>query len=73
LNELIRSADFVDSVIDFDRATIDAKTGSLKAGFATEDAIGGSGDKLHPSRAGYLAMGAIIDLKSLMVADRGVH
>ncbi|MGA8613852.1 MAG: GDSL-type esterase/lipase family protein [Xanthobacteraceae bacterium] len=70
LNELIRAADFVDSVIDFDRATIDPNTGALKSGFATQDAGGLSGDRLHPSRAGYLAMGEAIDLSSVMRAGR---
>jgi lysophospholipase L1-like esterase len=66
LNDLIRSATFFDHVIDFDKATIDEKTGSLKDGFAVQEALGVPGDRLHLSRAGYLAMGRTIDLHLLM-------
>ncbi len=30
--------------------------------FVPESTTGGAGDKLHPNRAGYLAMGMAIDL-----------
>jgi hypothetical protein len=33
-----------------------------------ESTTGGAGDKLHPNRAGYLAMGNSVDLKSLTVS-----
>jgi lysophospholipase L1-like esterase len=49
-------------VIDFDAATLDPKTGELKAEFQPNSTIGGPGDKLHPNRAGYAAMGRAIDL-----------
>jgi hypothetical protein len=34
--------------------------------FIPESTTGGPGDKLHPNRAGYLAMGMAIDLNLLM-------
>jgi lysophospholipase L1-like esterase len=62
LNEFIRTSGLFDGVIDFDRATLDPQTGGLKAQFVPESTTGGPGDKLHPNRAGYLAMGMAIDL-----------
>jgi hypothetical protein len=53
-------------VIDFDQATRDPGTGSLRAEFVPESTAGGPGDKLHPNRAGYLAMGLAIDLSLVM-------
>ena len=44
-------------MLDFDAATLDPKTGELKAEFSPKSTAGGPGDKLHPNRAGYLAMG----------------
>src|SRR5215510_441308 len=63
LNEFIRTSGLFDGVIDFDKATLDTQTGSLKAEFVPESTTGGPGDKLHPNRAGYLAMGMAIDLE----------
>ena len=37
----------------------------MRAEFVPESTTGGAGDKLHPNRAGYLAMGMAIDLKAL--------
>jgi lysophospholipase L1-like esterase len=62
LNEFIRTSGTFDGVIDFDKATFDAATGELKAEMVPESTTGGPGDKLHPNRAGYLAMGNSIDL-----------
>jgi lysophospholipase L1-like esterase len=62
LNEFIRASGLFDGVIDFDQVTLDPKTGSLKPQFVPESTTGGPGDKLHPNRAGYLAMGTAIDL-----------
>src|SRR5262249_36035753 len=56
-NEFIRTSGLFDGVIDFDKATLDPQTGSLKAEFVPESTTGGPGDKLHPNRPGYLAMG----------------
>jgi lysophospholipase L1-like esterase len=60
-NQFIRTSGIFDGVIDFDAATYDAKTGELKEEFQPNSSTGGSGDKLHPNRAGYMAMGLAID------------
>ena len=62
LNNFIRSGGLFDGVIDFDKVTVDPQTGSLKPEFVPDSTTGGPGDKLHPNRAGYLAMGMAIDL-----------
>jgi len=61
-NAFIRSAGIFDGVIDFDVITLDPKTGELKAEYQPNSTIGGPGDKLHPNRAGYAAMGNSVDL-----------
>jgi lysophospholipase L1-like esterase len=61
-NSFIRTAGIFDGVIDFDATTLDPKTGELKAEFQPNSTTGGPGDKLHPNRAGYSAMGFSIDL-----------
>lgn len=61
-NDFIRKAGIFDGVIDFDATTLDTKTGELKAEFQPNSTVGGPGDKLHPNRAGYAAMGGSIDL-----------
>ena len=66
LNEFIRSAGLFDAVIDFDRATLDSVSGGMQAMFVPNSTIGGAGDKLHPNRAGYAAMGMAIDLDALL-------
>jgi lysophospholipase L1-like esterase len=66
LNDFIRTSGLFDGVADFDAATADPQTGSLKPEFIPESTTGGPGDKLHPNRAGYLAMGTAIDLNLLM-------
>jgi lysophospholipase L1-like esterase len=66
LNDFIRTSGLFDGVADFDAATADPQTGSLKPEFVPENTTGGPGDKLHPNRAGYLAMGMAIDLNLLM-------
>ncbi len=65
-NDFIRSAGIFDGVIDFDATTIDKSTGELKAEFQPNSTTGGPGDKLHPNRAGYSAMGRSIDLSALL-------
>src|SRR5581483_4133597 len=66
LNEFIRTSGMFDGVADFDKATLDSATGEMKAEFVPESTTGGPGDKLHPNRAGYLAMANSIDLDMLM-------
>jgi lysophospholipase L1-like esterase len=62
LNDFIRTSGAFDGVIDFDMVALDAPTGGLKPEFVPESTTGGGGDKLHPNRTGYLAMGQSIDL-----------
>jgi lysophospholipase L1-like esterase len=66
LNEFIRHSGVFDGVADFDQATLDPQTGGMRAEFVPDSTIGGPGDKLHPNRAGYLAMAMSIDLKLLV-------
>jgi lysophospholipase L1-like esterase len=63
LNDFIRSGGVFDAVVDFDRATLDPKTGGMKTEFVPDNTVGGPGDRLHPNRVGYQAMGMAIDLK----------
>jgi lysophospholipase L1-like esterase len=65
LNEFIRTSRLFDGVADFDRATLDPATGSLRPEFVPDSTTGGRGDQLHPNRAGYLAMANSIDLTLL--------
>ncbi|TMH65209.1 MAG: lysophospholipase [Betaproteobacteria bacterium] len=69
LNAFIRSSGVFDSVIDFDAVVLDPATGAMRAEFVPESTTGGAGDKLHPNRAGYLAMGMAIDLKTLPLPE----
>jgi lysophospholipase L1-like esterase len=65
LNEFVRTSGLFDGVADFDKATLDPATGGLRAEFVPESTTGGPGDKLHPNRAGYMAMGMSVDLELL--------
>ena len=62
LNDFIRTSKLFDGVVDFDAETLDPQSGGLKPEFVPESTMGGPGDKLHPNRTGYLAMGQAIDL-----------
>jgi lysophospholipase L1-like esterase len=62
LNDFIRSSGTFDGVVDFDKAALDPQSGGLKPEFVPESTTGGPGDKLHPNRTGYLAMGESIEL-----------
>ncbi|SFU40244.1 Lysophospholipase L1 [Methylobacterium sp. 174MFSha1.1] len=62
LNAFIRESGVFDGVVDFDAATLDPATGGLRPEMVPESTTGGKGDRLHPNRAGYLAMGSGIDL-----------
>jgi lysophospholipase L1-like esterase len=66
LNDFIRSGGLFDAVVDFDKVAGDPATGEMKAEFVPESTTGGPGDKLHPNRAGYMAMGNAIDLDVVM-------
>jgi lysophospholipase L1-like esterase len=63
VNEFIRGGGVFDGVADFDAATVDATTGTLRPEFQPSSSVGGPGDRLHPNRAGYQAMANSIDLK----------
>jgi lysophospholipase L1-like esterase len=62
LNTFMRTPGLFDAIADFDKVTLDLATGGLKEPFVPESTTGGPGDKLHPNRTGYLAMGQSIDL-----------
>jgi lysophospholipase L1-like esterase len=66
LNRFIREGGLFDGVADFDKATVDPQSGAMRPEFVPDSTIGGPGDKLHPNRAGYLAMAEAIDLKLLL-------
>jgi lysophospholipase L1-like esterase len=65
VNAFMRESGVFDGVFDFDAATIDQATGGLRAMFQPNSTTGGAGDKLHPNRAGYQAMGTAVDLDML--------
>jgi len=67
-NHFIRTAGIFDGVIDFDAVTLDTRTGELRAEYQPNSTTGGPGDKIHPNRAGYAAMGNAIDVG--MIAGR---
>ena len=58
-----RVAGIFDGVIDFDAVTSASETGALKAEHQPNSSTGGPGDKLHPNRTGYMAMGLSVDPK----------
>jgi lysophospholipase L1-like esterase len=64
-NDFIKKAGIFDGVIDFDTPTRDPATGELKAEFQPNSTTGGPGDRLHPNRAGYAAMGRAIDIEAM--------
>jgi lysophospholipase L1-like esterase len=65
-NQFIRTCGLFDGVIDFDAVTVDARTGELRAEFQPNSTTGGPGDKLHPNRAGYQAMGLSVDPRTIV-------
>jgi len=67
-NDFVRSSGIFDGVIDFDAVARDPATGEIRAEYVPGSTVGGAGDRLHPNRAGYMAMGNAIDLGLLMPA-----
>ena len=65
-NNFVRTAGIFDGVIDFDAVTLDPRTGELRAEYQPNSTTGGPGDKIHPNRAGYAAMGNVIDLRMIV-------
>lgn len=61
LNAFIRTPGVFDAVVDFDAVGTDPATGGLRGEFVPESTSGGPGDKLHPNRTGYQAMGLGVD------------
>ena len=49
----------------------DAQIGDMKAEFIPDNTVGGVGDKLHPNRLGYHAMGMAIDLAVFAARGKG--
>ena len=70
LNTFIRSSPIFAGVIDFDVVTLDVETGQMKPEYVPDSTVGGPGDRLHPNRAGYHAMGDSIDLEMLVATNR---
>jgi lysophospholipase L1-like esterase len=68
-NDFIRKSGLFDGAVDFGLVTSDPATGELKPVFQPGSSVGGPGDKLHPNRAGYMAMGEAIDL-GLLIGER---
>jgi lysophospholipase L1-like esterase len=66
INEWIRHGGVFDAVADFDAATVDRSSGTLRPEFQPSSSTGGPGDRLHPNRAGYQAMANSIDLQELL-------
>jgi lysophospholipase L1-like esterase len=65
LNQFIKTSPIFLSYIDFDEVILDPATGQMKPEFVPDSTIGGAGDKLHPNRVGYQAMGNAINLKQV--------
>lgn len=70
LNDFIRSSGVFDAAVDFDAAVLDTGTGTgqMRPDFVPDSTIGGPGDKLHPNRAGYVAMATAIDPATVLPA-----
>ena len=66
LNQFIRTSGVFDGVVEFDPVILDPNTGGMKPQFVHDTTVGGPGDKLHPNRLGYQAMGLSIDLGALV-------
>jgi lysophospholipase L1-like esterase len=65
INTFIRTGGLFDGVADFDAATLDPATGTMKASMQPNQTIGGPGELLHPNRVGYQAMAETIDISAL--------
>lgn len=65
LNQFIKTSPIFSSYIDFDEVILDPATGQMRPEFVPDSTIGGAGDKLHPNRVGYQAMGNAINLKQV--------
>lgn len=68
INAWIRAPGNFDAVADFDAVTIDQATGQLKPSFIPNSTVGGAGDRLHPNRAGLMAMAEAVPIDALGIA-----
>jgi lysophospholipase L1-like esterase len=66
INATIRAGGLFDAVADFEQAVKDPQSDGLRADYVPGSTIGGPGDRLHPNRAGYLAMAGGIDLDAIL-------
>ena len=67
INNFIRTSGEFDGVADFSAVTEDpADQGPLLPAYDTNSSVGGPGDHLHPNRAGFLAMGAAVDVSQVL-------
>jgi lysophospholipase L1-like esterase len=66
VNAAIRSGSLFDAYLDFEQAVKDPQSDSLRPDFIPGSTIGGPGDRLHPNRAGYLAMAGAIDFATIL-------
>ena len=65
--DFIRTSGMFDGVADFAAVTEDpANPGHLRPAYDTNSTVGGPGDHLHPNRAGFLAMGAAVDVAQVL-------
>ena len=66
LNDFMRGAGLFDAVQDFQAVTLDEASGRMKEVLVPDGTVGGLGDRLHPHRAGYLAIASSIALRRLL-------
>jgi hypothetical protein len=64
LNDFIRTGGLFNGVADFDKGSWPANR--RHAPGVCSRPTGGAGDKLHPNRLGYLAMGMAVDIDALL-------
>ncbi len=62
INSFIRNSGIFDGVVDFEAATIDPSSGEFREIYQPDSTLGMPADRLHPNRAGYIAMGDALDL-----------
>jgi hypothetical protein len=65
-----RTSKIFDGVTDFYAVALDQRTGEIKPPMQPNSSTSGPGDKLHPIRAGYAAMGNAVDLEMITGARR---
>jgi hypothetical protein len=66
LNDFIRNSGVFDGVLDFDAVTLNPASGEMKAELLPGSTVDGSGDKVHPNRAGHLRMAESVDFSVVL-------